>query len=191
VSGEPARPGPVSEPGPITLVPPYPIFGPEALDERLSVQSWPLVLAFVLAAGGALWLARIWLMRRLRSGRGASVEGPVGQSAGHEYSTRDRVVACSATLRDALVARYGDGWRAKTTQEIESTLIPGDGLDEVFVAGLIRFLFVADLAKFGGEWFGTHLDQHHAQRDLTDPEAWCATLVAGLAAGARSTISGK
>ena len=176
---------------PASLVPPYSNPGPEPLTQHWYEGRRPVGVGLVLAVVAAFVLAlRAWRKHR----RQAAPDG--GTAAGSEAGgsvapVRERFVARSAAVRSALVERFGDPWRAKTTEEVAAAL-GGDGsVDGDLVERLVGFLHLADLAKFGGERFDAAAGALMGQRGPVDPDLWCAELVAGLAAGTRSTISGK
>ncbi len=76
-----------------------------------------------------------------------SASAPMGEPA----SRRERLIALSGAVREALVARFGPDWRSKTTEEIARE----NGLAEAFgpedAARLLDLLHEADRAKFAHE----------------------------------------
>jgi hypothetical protein len=87
----------------------------------------------------------------------------------------------SALVRQALVARFGPSWGAKTTEEIAAEPGLADRLGPERAEGLVRFLREADRAKFAGETAAT----------FQGPEwnDWVSAFVAE--AGATSRIKGR
>jgi hypothetical protein len=107
-----------------------------------------LGLLAALMAAGLLWL------RRRRPARVRRPPTPAGGSPAADSSPRDRLVALSESIRDALILQFGAGCRAKTTEELaidarlEQLLGPEDFRD------LIRFLDQIDRVKFAPERSG-------------------------------------
>lgn len=102
------------------------------------------------------------------------------------------MAAWSTAIRAALGARFGGHWQARTTEEIAADPTLGERLGPEPAAELVRFLALADLAKFD--------DRDGLQSPLPDPDlapGWLVALVASTspssvpAAGARSRIKGK
>jgi hypothetical protein len=183
----PAAPGET----PASLVPPYPNLGPEPLTQHWYEGGRPVGVGLILAVVAAFVLMlRAWR----KQGRQAAPDGARAggsEADGTVAAVRDRFIARSTAVRTALVERFGNPWRAKTTEEV-AVALGGDGsVDGDLVERLVGFLHLADLAKFGGAQFDGAAGALSAQRGPVDPDGWCAELVAGLAAGARSTISGK
>lgn len=176
---------PSPEPG--TLVPPYPNLGPEPLAEPRFDIVVALEFLLALAAVAAALVALRWWRGRFRAGTPAdgtsASEGVAGLA-----TPRDRIIAGSIAVRAALVARFGEDWRAKTTEEVAAALAEGGPLDRDLVGRLAGFLSLSDLAKFGGERFDVALA---AQRGPGDVDKWASAVIAGLAAGAKSTSNGK
>ena len=93
------------------------------------------------------------------------------------------LIELSGKVRGALVERFGEAWRAKTTEEIATD----PALSEVFgpetAARLIAILSEADRLKFAAE-------ETCPQRE--DADDWAAFVSGFLAAaGARSMTTGK
>jgi hypothetical protein len=103
------------------------------------------VAAAVLAAG-ALWL---WKRRKRRRRVAAQPAPVVLLLAAEDLTPRDQIITWAEAVRGGLVARFGDSWRAKTTEEIalDESLVPALGEEEA--GRLVRFLNQADRAKFG------------------------------------------
>ena len=175
-----------AEPG--TLVPPYPNLGPEPLAEPGFDVATALELLLALTAVAVAIVAfRAWWRRRSRALTPAA-GGPACEGVAGLATPRDRVIAGSTAVRAALVARFGEDWRAKTTEEVAAALGDGASLERDLVDRLAGFLHLADLAKFGGERFDVALA---AQREPGDVDAWASAVIAGLAAGARSSSNGR
>ncbi len=172
------------------LVPPRPNLGPEPLPRSLSLVE--VLLAGVLGiALMALVVSRLVRVRRRRR-RGRLGTGPLGAPAGPFASRRDQMAAWSSAIRAALAARFGGHWQARTTEEIAADPTLGERLGPEPAAELVRFLALADLAKFD--------DRDGLQPPLPDPDlapGWLVALVDSRspssvpAAGASSRINGK
>jgi hypothetical protein len=183
------------------LVPPYPNLGPEPMEEGGPVVGWWLAAA-ALALGLSAIVAVLALRRR--QGRAHKVGGSTAKSSpplpcpGDETDGRERLIALAEAVRAALVARFGEGWRAKTTEEVADAPDLRDALGPDAAARLVTFLRLADLAKFSGDRFDAEGAPDAGQRE---PAAWygsaaglvsaLATPACGGAAGARSRIKGK
>jgi hypothetical protein len=136
-------------------------------------------LALVVVAAGLLLLWR----RRRRRARPAS--GAVGGPPA-PVSQEEPTIVWAAVIRDALAARFGRSWRAKTTEEIVldpqiADLLAADQLERL--AALLR---LADLAKFAGP---SSVEPRADYR--SDFEELVSLIAAPTAAGARSRINGK
>ncbi len=171
------------------LVPPRPNLGPEPLPRSLSITQ--LVLAGVLLAGLAIMVLS-GLIRIRRRRRRRFDKPPIAVPAGPFASRREQMAAWSTAIRAALAVRLGGHWNARTTEEIAADQTLLERLGPEPAAELVRFLALADLAKFD--------DREGLQPPLPDPDlapGWLAALVASAlpssvpAAGARSRIKGK
>ena len=174
---------------PASLVPPYGNPGPEPLPTPWFGRGWPagigLMLAFVVVC---------LLMVLARRRRQAVIHGESAASSrieGVAATDRDRFITCAAAIRTTLAERFGEAWRAKTTEEVAAALAQNESMDEALVERFAGFLHLADLEKFGGDRFDAAVERMSAQCGPVDPDAWCAEVMGGLAAGARSTSSGK
>jgi len=172
------------------LVPPRPNLGPEPLPPSLSLAE--LVLAGVLGTALMVLLLSGLVRLRRRRGRGRLGTAPFEVPAGPFASRREQMAAWSSAIRAALAARFGGHWQARTTEEIAADAALGERLGPEPAAELVRFLALADLAKFD--------DRAGLQPPLPDPDlasGWLVALVASTspssvpAAGARSRIKGK
>jgi hypothetical protein len=169
------------------LVPPRPNLGPEPMPGRLSTSGWIGIwlIGASLSVGLFWWLRRSYWPRRSERAR---PRGPAGDDvpAGPFASRRDQMTAWSAEVRGTLADRFGEHWRARTTEEIAGDVSLIERLGDETAARLVRFLIDADRAKFD--------DREGLQPPLVDavPE-WVAGFVASSvpAAGARSMINGK
>jgi hypothetical protein len=123
-----------------------------------------------------------------------SVPAAPGQPA-TEPSDRERLIACAEEVRSALVARFGEGWRAKTTEEVAASAGLAEALGSETAGELIAFFRTADLAKFAGDRFDAQAVPGDDQRAPTGWAERSSELVSRIAAagtaGAKSTINGK
>jgi hypothetical protein len=165
------------------LVPPRPNLGPEPLDETR--PPWALLIGLGIA-GSLLgsWAWRRW--RRPRRSRGLEPPGSPGSGESTAASTKEPIVAQATAARDALVARFGPAWRAKTTEEIAADPAPVEAFGTEMAERLVALFREADRAKFAT----ARLSEAGPQRADADEWAlWVAAFVAS--AGATSTIKGK
>jgi hypothetical protein len=137
------------------LVPPRPNLGPEPWqDPRPMTRIYPALLALVLLLIAAL----LWRRYRRNAARTGRDPRATGDLADADPSPRDRLVALSGSLRDALTVQFGSSCRAKTTEELAADsrleqLLGDEGLRE-----LIRFLDQIDRLKFAPE-----RSEHHQE----------------------------
>ncbi len=166
------------------LVPPRPNLGPEPLTGPGSLTGSWLFLGLVL---GLVALLLGWRRVRVKTRRGEPRVALTALLDRTPDSPRVEMVAWSEAVREALVVRFGPAWRAKTTEEMaaDSTLL--DALGPERTGELVRFLKVADHAKFAVRG-GPLAD---AQSDAW--RSWVAVFVSesASAAGASSRIKGK
>ncbi|HEV3121595.1 MAG TPA: hypothetical protein VGY53_06820 [Isosphaeraceae bacterium] len=171
------------------IVPPRPNPGPEPMPDY---RAW-LVAALLFAI--AALLAGYWLRvrrrkRRLRRKRQpASQIGAAAAAAGAilDSQPRDPLILRAEAIRNALVARFGPAWAAKTTEEIAAQEELAGLLEPDQQMGLKGILSAADRAKFGNN------AQQRDQRDAEALETLSGALLAALAgdAGATSSNSGR
>ncbi len=166
------------------LVPPRPNLGPEPLTGPESVAGTWLALGLVL---GLVALLLGWRRLRVKARR---VEPQAALAALLDRtpdSPRERMIAWSEAVREAVVVRFGPAWRAKTTEEMgaDSTLL--DALGPERTAELVRFLKASDRAKFAAR------DEPLADAQSDAWRLWVAVFVSESvsAEGASSRIKGK
>jgi hypothetical protein len=179
---------PEAEPTAAVFTPPRPNLGPEPLPDRALSPALMAVLVMAIVLVIAL-LGLVGLRRARRRGR----RGPARPllPAGPFANRREQMAAWSEAVRVGLSAQLGGGWRARTTEEIAGDAALAEALGPETAAELVRYLALADLAKFD--------DRQGLQSPLPDADVsppWLITLVGSLppsdpAAGARSTIKGK
>jgi hypothetical protein len=164
---------------PESLVPPRPNLGPEPWPDR---QGWPSSADWWMLALVLLVLVAGWRWRRARSkGQTLGSAGPSEISSSGDSSPRQRLIASSEQVRDALIGAFGSPWGSKTTEEIAIEPILLERFERSEVERLITFLTEADRAKFARDE-SNHLD---------DWEVWAGGFVARMASGASSRIIGK
>jgi hypothetical protein len=100
------------------------------------------------------------------------------------------MVAWAVAVREALVARFGPSWRAKTTEEIAEDHALAFALGVEDADRLLAFLGEADRAKFAAESGESWVPESYAMGDW---ESWVATFIAPPApeAGTSSKRTGK
>ncbi|MHC5541654.1 hypothetical protein ACYOEI_25815, partial [Singulisphaera rosea] len=105
---------------------------------------WAIGAGFSLLLVSAFWIRR----RRRRTRAGASIPPPPGTRFSPSDTPRERMIYWSLTVREALTVRFGDAWRAKTTEEIATDpgLLTALGSDHALK--VVGFLLEADRAKF-------------------------------------------
>jgi hypothetical protein len=172
------------------LVPPRPNLGPEPLPRRLDTLELALIVA--AAALGLMGLAvALRRLGRQRRGMGPDPARPT-LPEGPFATRREQMAAWSGVVRETLSLRFGDRWRARTTEEIASDPGLAEALGPEAAARLVRFLAESDRAKFD--------DREGLQSPLSgDPPGpgldldWVAGFIAASvpAAGARSRITGR
>jgi hypothetical protein len=178
------RPPPsgVAPGSPGSLVPPCPNLGPEPFDSLTIPSIWLALPAILILATVVLVSLRL-LRGRLR---GKTGKGPARQGQPPPDSSADVLIELSGRVRVALVERFGETWRAKTTEEISSD----PALSEVFgretAARLVAILSEADRLKFAAE------ETVETRPQSEDADDWAAFVSGFLAAaGARSMTTGK
>jgi hypothetical protein len=135
----------VSQPLGRALIPPQPNLGPEPWPKSPPFDPFRLVLAIPVTAV-VLWA--IWRFSR----RGLARSRP--DRATHEepdVTPRGRLVALSSSTKNALAARFGASWRAKTTEELAAEPVLADILGPEPLRDLIAFLDRIDRLKFATE----------------------------------------
>jgi hypothetical protein len=153
---------------------PRPNLGPEPWTAPSSWTATTLSLAFVVLGVAAGWL---WWWGTRRRRRPSS--RPL--AAGRAPAAEAPMVRGAARVRAALIARFGPGWGAKTTEEIAAEPGPAAAWGPERAEQLVRFLHAADRAKFAG----TGAEAAHSP----EWDAWVEAFVAE--AGASSTSSGR
>ncbi len=133
----------MNEPSKTSLVPPRPNLGPEPLE-----PPWPAT-AILLGVGAGLMIVLLlaWRLRR----RKPRSPPPPARAVPPEIdsgSPREQMIARSTAVREALSIRFGNGWRAKTTEEIAADTGLANALGADRAEWLIGFLREADRAKF-------------------------------------------
>lgn len=129
------------------LIPPRPNLGPEPWRDPGATDL--ILLGLVIAS--MILLVAGWLWRRRRS-RG--VKGPAvaeGDRAVVDPGPRGRFIGLSGTIRDALTAKFGQSFRARTTEELSTDARLIELLGDEGFRELILFLDRVDRIKFAPE----------------------------------------
>lgn len=159
------------------LVPPRPNLGPEPWPDRpggtTGLGWWGVALGLLLVLALARW-------RRRLNARPADPDKTPDHIDTPEPTPRQRLIAASEGVRDALIAAFGPAWASKTTEDIAADPAPSGRLGPDDSERLIEFLRLADRAKFAGE----------SPKSVEDWEGWAVGFRDSLA-GATSRISGK
>jgi hypothetical protein len=135
----------VSEPIGRSLVPPRPNLGPESWPTPPWFELYWLILAIpALAVLG--WVC--WKIIRRGLARSHSARASHDDS---DATPRGRLVALSKSTRNALTARFGATWRAKTTEELAAEPLLAEVLGPEPLRDLIQFLDRVDRLKFAAE----------------------------------------
>jgi hypothetical protein len=130
------------------LVPPRPNLGPEPwLDLQPMNLVWPALLVLVLLLLAVL----LWRRSRRNAARARRDNLAPGDLADSNPSPRDRLVALSGSIRDALTVQFGSSCRAKTTEELAADDRLEQLLGDEELRELIRFLDQIDRLKFAPE----------------------------------------
>ncbi|MGP0068996.1 MAG: hypothetical protein ACLQGP_36025 [Isosphaeraceae bacterium] len=130
------------------LVPPRPNLGPEpwqAPEPMTRAYSALVVLVLLLIA------ALLWRRYRRHAARTRRDPGASGALPDANPTPRDRLVALSGSIRDALTVPFGNSCRAKTTEELAADSRLEQLLGDEELRELIRFLDQVDRLKFAPE----------------------------------------
>jgi hypothetical protein len=135
----------LSEPLGRSLVPPRPNLGPEPWTTSSPLNPSWLLLAIPISAVvvWALWKLLHRSLARTRADRTTPDELDV--------TPRGRLVALSMSTKNALAARFGPTWRAKTTEEMAAEPTLAEVLGPEPLKELIEFLDRIDRLKFAVE----------------------------------------
>ncbi len=170
----------MNEPSGSVLIPPRPNLGPEPLiDSQASVNlGFGIGIAILLALLALIFV--VFLRRRSR--RGKRLSGVPMFPDTSDESERERMIAWSIAVREALASRFGNVWKARTTEEIadDPQLLAQIGSERS--ERLIRFLREADRAKFADSSAALDYFDFDGLAELLTPPA--------PAAGARSKTNG-
>lgn len=176
-------PSPGVEPGtPGSLVPPCPNLGPEPLDSSTISSIW-LVIPAILIVVTVLLVSLRLLRGRLR---GKTGKGPDRQARPTPGTSADVLIELSGKIRGTLVERFGEAWRAKTTEEISSEPALWEVFGRETAERLVAILSEADRVKFAAEEM---VETRSQSEDADDRAVFVSGFLA--AAGARSMTTGK
>jgi hypothetical protein len=160
---------------PVILIPPRPNLGPEPFEKPSRVNAWPVAAAVTFV------VIVLCLVLRRRARR-IAVSTTAQPASGN--TPADAVHALADSVRAQLVLRFGDPWRARTTEQIAESHAIAEALGAESFQMLVAFLQAVDVVKYSG--------QENANSDTIRAEwsNWAAHFVAD-AAGARSATTGK
>ena len=166
------------------IVPPRPNLGPEPLVETVSVVG-PVLAACAGVAIAALATWRLLQLRRRPRLRAIVAVHHRDVLEPVPPAPRPAVVEWAELVRNALVARFGSPWVAKTTEEIATSSEIAGWLDQDQREQLVQFLHEADRIKFASEPAMSDYDERWG--------AWVTAFIAAAvpAAGATSRIKGR
>ena len=137
------------------LVPPRPNLGPEPWQDLSPMtRAVPALLVLVLLLLAVL----LWRRHRRKAARARRDQLGSGDLADYNPSPRDRLVALSGSIRDALTVQFGSSCRAKTTEELAADGRLEQLLGDEELRELIRFLDQIDRLKFAPERSDHHQD---------------------------------
>ncbi len=139
------------------LVPPRPNLGPDPLPDGVATGWWVgLSVLVVMVVMASLWRWR----RRRRVMNAASLEAAVGLGGASGASAEDLMLGLGVSVRGLLIERFGQVWRAKTTEELATSLDLAKILGEEGLAELVAVLDRVDQIKFAsaGEESGRSLE---------------------------------
>ena len=161
--------------------PPRPNLGPEPLDSPSLPMSW-LVVGSIFLIATAFGIHRV--VRRIgRKDRPKATKSSEIVPHSAESARKNPLLDLVTQVRDSLTCEFGDGIRARTTEELAVDPRLAEALGAESHSDLLAFLEATDVARFAGS------DRGDAQGFFDDWSVWAADFVE--AAGARSTISGK
>jgi hypothetical protein len=127
----------------------------------------------------------IWVCSRLFR-RGFSRSRPESRSSRAPDTTpRGRLVALSMSTKNALAARFGATWRAKTTEELATEPILLELLGPEPLTDLIKFLDRIDRLKFASE------RSNHIRQPLENELADWGPRISALIARIESKSNGR
>ncbi len=157
------------------LIPPRPNLGPEPLEKPSHVNAWPVAAAVTFVV---IVLCLVLRRRARRIANMTSVQPAVADAPA------DALHALADSIRAQLVLRFGDPWRARTTEQIAESPAIAEALGPESFHKLVAFLQAVDVVKYSGQ---EHGDSDAIRAEWSD---WAAHFVAD-AAGARSATTGK
>lgn len=171
-----------------STLPPRPNLGPDPWPE----PEWPPAGALVSASLVllvTLALAAVAIRRRRRRPWPDPPDTNADAADSDTPTTpAERLMHAAATVRAALILRFGEPWGAKTTEEIAAESALSEALGVERASEIIRLLARADVIRFAG--LECAYDEGRIQCEL---EAWeaLAAEVREAAAGAKTTTNGR
>ena len=121
----------------------------------------------------------------MRRRRAAVAARPTRHPSAPDVTPRGRLVALSTSTKNALAARFGPTWRAKTTEELAAEPALAEVLGPELLGELIEFLDRIDRLKFAPE------RPNHFGRSLEEELADWDPRVAGLIARIEARTNGR
>jgi hypothetical protein len=162
----------------VSLIPPHPNLGPELLQDSSRFDAWSIATALAIVA------LLSWVIWRFRTRRKQSNAEAIPGHLAPPDTPAAAVDAFAQSVRTRIITRFGETWRARTTEQIAGDPGIAEALGPDEFAKLVTFLREVDVLKYSGH-------------DDTNPEAilarwsdWAAHFVAE-AAGARSATTAK
>ncbi len=160
-------------------VPPRPNLGPEAFEHRAVGAFWGLAGCIItLGSASAIYFLLLRFTKRRRSFESSTeARPPELERSDPDFTSLVRAV------RNRLSENFGEGIRAKTTEELTADLAIRESLGQEGTSNLIGFLRATDLMRFGSP------GRDDPQRLFNVWSKWAEAFCSG--AGARSTTKGK
>ena len=169
----------MSEPLARSLVPPRPNLGPESWPASQPVDPLWLFLA-IPASAFVIWA--FWRILRRTLARSRPDRATPDET---DVTPRGRLVALSTSTKNALAARFGTTWRAKTTEELAAEPLLAEVLGPEPLQELIEFLDRIDRLKFATE------RSNSVRKPLEDELAGWSPRIAGVIARIEARSNGR
>lgn len=175
------QPGSADEP----LLPPRPNLGPEPWQASNGIDFGDtVVLALIVLI--LVSVALLAWRRRHRSHRRATTKTPGLILESESLTPADRLVARAEAVREGLIAAFGPGWAARTTEEVAAAPELSHRIGADRASQVVALLTEADRAKFAGG------EASLTQGETEEADRWVVEVVEALSAtGASSTTNGR